>query len=100
MNKPGYKTTEFWFSLLTMVSGVLVATGYIAPEDGQRINELMQTQGLDVILRIIGGTLMAVLSVYSYNASRATVKQINETTVVNKEVETVSPSKDLPVYPR
>jgi len=32
--KPGYKTTEFWLSLLAIVLGVLLASGYIGDETG------------------------------------------------------------------
>jgi len=30
--KPGYKTTEFWLSLVAMALGAVMASGVIAPE--------------------------------------------------------------------
>jgi len=32
--KPGYKTTEFWLSLLALILGVLIASGYIGESTG------------------------------------------------------------------
>jgi len=60
--KPGYKTTEFWLSLLATLLGFLLASGVMdtVPEESW-------------IARLIGG-LVAVLATLGYSASRAKVK--------------------------
>ena len=60
--KPGYKTTEFWLSLLATLLGFLLASG------------VMDTVPADSwIAKLIGG-LVAVLATLGYSASRAKVK--------------------------
>ena len=60
--KPGYKTTEFWLSLLATLLGFLLASGVmdVVPEESW-------------IAKLIGG-LVAVLATLGYSASRAKVK--------------------------
>jgi len=60
--KPGYKTTEFWLSLLATLLGFLLASGVMdaVPEESW-------------IAKLIGG-LVAVLATLGYSASRAKVK--------------------------
>mgnify|MGYP006295731821 CR=1 FL=1 len=60
--KPGYKTTEFWLSLLATLLGFLLASGVMdaVPQESW-------------IARIVGG-LVAVLASLGYSASRAKVK--------------------------
>jgi hypothetical protein len=60
--KPGYKTTEFWLSLLATLLGFLLASGVMdtVPADGW-------------IAKLIGG-VVAVLATLGYSASRAKVK--------------------------
>jgi hypothetical protein len=60
--KPGYKTTEFWLSLLATLLGFLLASGVMdaAPEESW-------------IAKLIGG-VVAVLATLGYSASRAKVK--------------------------
>lgn len=57
--KPGYKTTEFWLSLLALVLGAVAAAG-VLPDGG------LATQ-------VIGG-ILAILSQLGYTASRAKLK--------------------------
>lgn len=57
--KPGYKTTEFWLSLLALILGAVGAAG-ILPEGG-------------IATQIIGGVL-AILSQLGYTAARAKTK--------------------------
>ncbi len=60
--KPGYKTTEFWLSLLATLLGFLLASG------------VMDTVPADSwIAKLIGG-VVAVLATLGYSASRAKVK--------------------------
>jgi hypothetical protein len=60
--KPGYKTTEFWLSLVATLVGFLMASGALdsVPEDAW-------------ITRIVGGVVACVASL-GYDASRAKVK--------------------------
>ena len=60
--KPGYKTTEFWLSLLATLLGFLLASG-----------AMDQVAADSWIARIVGG-LVAVLASLGYTASRAKVK--------------------------
>ena len=64
--KPGYKTTEFWLSLLATLLGFLLASGAM---------DVVSEESW--IARIVGG-LVAVLASLGYSASRAKVK--SETT--------------------
>jgi hypothetical protein len=60
--KPGYKTTEFWLSLLATLLGFLLASG------------AMDTVAEESwIAKLIGG-VVTVLASLGYSASRAKVK--------------------------
>lgn len=61
--KPGYKTTEFWLSLVATLIGFLMASGVMdqVPEDS-------------LWSKIVGG-IVAALAALGYNASRSKVKQ-------------------------
>ena len=60
--KPGYKTTEFWLSLLATLLGFLMASG------------VMDSVTADSWIAKIAGGLVAVLATLGYSASRAKVK--------------------------
>ena len=64
--KPGWKTTEFWLTLVTAFSGLAVLFGYVTPEEGSAI-----TGG---IMQVIGG-VVSVATVFGYTLSRGKVKQ-------------------------
>lgn len=59
--KPGYKTTEFWFTLVLQVIGVLVMLNVFTPE---------QQQTLEVLV----GAVVAVLAAFGYSLSRGLAK--------------------------
>lgn len=59
MNKPGYKTTEFWMSTIAVICGIIMSSG--AVHDGSMPE------------RIIGG-VMATLAALGYTAARAKTK--------------------------
>jgi len=61
MDKPGFKTSEFWLSLLVMVLGTLMASGVLS--DG------------GMVAKIIGG-VMNMLGVLGYTYARAKVKTV------------------------
>lgn len=57
--KPGYKTTEFWLTLATMVVGTLLASGVVA-------------EGSDAA-KWVGGAI-AILAKLGYDATRTKLK--------------------------
>ena len=60
--KPGYKTTEFWLSLLATLLGFLLASG---------VMDVVPAESW--IAKLVGGAV-AVLATLGYSASRAKVK--------------------------
>jgi hypothetical protein len=56
---PGYKTTEFWLSLIAVIAGFIAASGAL-PQGG-------------LAAQIVGG-VVSVLGLLGYTASRAQVK--------------------------
>ena len=58
--KPGWKTTEFWFSAITAIAGLIMSSGIVS--DGSQTAQ------------IIGGVL-AVLTTLGYTAARSQVKK-------------------------
>lgn len=58
--KDGYKTTEFWLSLVAMLVGALIASGVLA-EGGMPLQ--------------VAGMVAAALSAMGYSSSRAKAKQ-------------------------
>ena len=63
--KPGYKTTEFWVSVITGVTGLLVVTGTLNLEQSTAIGEAAQS---------ISGAVIAVASAFGYAISRGLAK--------------------------
>jgi len=64
--KPGWKTTEFWTSVVTAVSGLAVLFGIITPRESSNL--------LAGINQAIGGILM-VVPIVAYAFSRGKAKQ-------------------------
>lgn len=58
--KPGYKTTEFWLSLLAILLGAAMASGAV-PEGG-------------LVAQIVGGAL-SLLGSLGYTSSRTSLKK-------------------------
>jgi len=58
--KPGYKTTEFWLSLLAVLLGAAMASGLV-PEGG-------------TVSQVIGGAL-SLLGGLGYTSSRTALKK-------------------------
>ncbi|MDQ6919096.1 MAG: hypothetical protein M3Z98_07025 [Candidatus Dormibacteraeota bacterium] len=63
----GYKTTEFWVTVLTAVVGLLVTLGYIDPAQAHGA-------GLAAAIQVVGGILGMAVPVAVYAISRALVK--------------------------
>lgn len=59
-SKPGYKTTEFWLTLLATLTGLLLASGIIG--DG-------------TVAAQIAGVVASTLTAMGYNAGRASIKR-------------------------
>ena len=66
MEKSGYKTTEFWYSILASVMGILVTTGVFGADQAGQIS--------DAIVKC-SGALLTAISAGSYAYSRAVTKK-------------------------
>jgi len=62
-SRAGYKTTEFWLSLLTTLMGFIMVSGVLDSVDSE-----------SWIVKVIGG-IIAGLASLGYTASRAKVKR-------------------------
>ena len=69
--KPGWKTTEFWLSLIATLIGALLASGALNPTD--------PTQGK--ILQIVG-LISTLLASMGYTAARTSAKNAQARTPV------------------
>lgn len=58
--RPGYKTTEFWLTVVAQAVGLVLASGVVVPGGG--------------LEKIIGGAIM-VLGLLGYQVTRAQVKK-------------------------
>ncbi len=63
--KPGYKTTEFWLSLIGALTGIAVLLGFVTPEESTQLNT--------TITAAVGG-VMSVISIVGYAITRAKTK--------------------------
>jgi len=64
--KPGYKTTEFWISVLTAGVGVVAAAGGFTPDQVTAVGDLITTGG---------GLIAAALAAFGYAISRGLAKK-------------------------
>lgn len=63
--KPGYKTTEFWVSIATAITGILITLGVIGQEEANIL-----VKGIE---QIVGG-ILTVVPVAAYAISRGRAK--------------------------
>lgn len=63
--KPGWKTTEFWTSVATSLTGLATTLGYLTPEQATPLVQAV-TQ--------IAGAIIMVFSVVGYSISRGLAK--------------------------
>lgn len=63
--KPGYRTSEFWLSLLAMLLGALMASGAVCTAHDTPLAQIL-CRGAGVVL--------SLLSTLGYTASRSAVK--------------------------
>jgi hypothetical protein len=61
--KPGYKTTEFWLTLIATAAGFVLASG------------MMETVPEDAVAPRILGIVVSVLATLGYTITRASVKK-------------------------
>lgn len=72
MQKPGWKTTEFWAVVVLAVLSVAVAAGVITPEQSEQIsNAVVQT--IDAVANLVS-VLAPLAGVIMYIWSRTMVK--------------------------
>ena len=64
--KPGWKTTEFWKSIITAITGIALTMGWLRPEEATQL-----TQGL---MMIVGG-IITVAPIVAYIISRGIAKK-------------------------
>lgn len=62
---PGYKTSEFWITVVVAILGWVMASGYICTDHDNTVQA--------IACKVIGG-LLAIASVTGYNAARAKIK--------------------------
>ena len=98
--KPGYKTSEFWFTLVSFIFSGFYLVGLIS--DNSHKEDLIRdvSHGVESII-LIGGQL-AIL--YKYINSRKTIKQswfsAMSSAVESKPTEEVIILKESPVKPK
>ena len=64
--KPGYKTTEFWVTVMLQIIGLTAALGYITPEQAEVLSDANVQ---------LGGIVMMVAGAFGYNLSRGIAKR-------------------------
>ena len=87
--KPGYKTTEFWLSLVATVVGFVLASGALSPDDPT------QAQILQVL-----GLVASILASLGYTAARTSAKnrtvEASAALAIAKATDAVPPSPSEP----
>jgi len=64
--KEGYKTTEFWVTIITLLIGIAATTGVITGD---------QTNALSDAVVQLGGIIAMVGAAFGYNLSRGVAKR-------------------------
>lgn len=94
--KSGFKTSEFYVTVVSAISGLLIMLGYLSPQQADAF--------VQAVVAVIGG-VMVVASTIVYIVGRIKVKQqvvktstLTSSTPISDTIEGLS--NDLPVYPR
>jgi hypothetical protein len=83
MVKPGYKTSEFWFTLVSFIFSGLYLSGIIT-DNGQKEDLIQETsKGLEAII-LVSGQLIVL---YKYVKGRSDLKKTWWNTATPKERE-------------
>lgn len=85
----GFKSSEFYISLASSITGIAIMLGYITPEQGQHLDQ--QLKVFIDSLEVTFGALLAIVSMVAYIYSRLKLKQ---TTIENS-----TPSETMPNTP-
>jgi hypothetical protein len=72
MDKPGWKTTEFWIVVVAAVLSVAVAGGYVTPDQAVGIKDAV-AQTIDAVTDLVG-VLTPLVGLVTYVWSRTKVK--------------------------
>lgn len=74
--KSGFKTSEFYMTLATSITGILVMMGYLEPQQATELSE--------AIVSVIGGVMVVVsFSLYIYSRIKAKQNVAVPSTQVN-----------------
>lgn len=64
--KPGFKTTEFWISIVTIIIGALAAGGYITSSEASELSDALAP---------LAGAIVTGLAACGYAVSRGLSKK-------------------------
>lgn len=67
-NKPGYATTEFWVTLITVIAGFVVSQGWLSAEQVEQTSEYAERA------HEIVGIIAAGLASAAYSVGRSMAK--------------------------
>lgn len=67
--KPGYKTTEFWVTIVAKVIALLAALGVFTPEQVSAV-----TRAITQLVGVVG----VVVAAFGYSVARGSVKKGNQ----------------------
>jgi ABC-type Mn2+/Zn2+ transport system ATPase subunit len=81
--KAGYKTSEFWFTLVSFIFSGLYLTGILKENEHKEELITVVSHAVESVILISG----QVFILYKYIKGRTEVKKIAETTKVNSESE-------------
>jgi len=70
--KSGFKSTEFWFRLVQIIIGAVMASGWATPDDIQGVNANLQFIS-DALLQL-SGMGIAGQGAHAYNKDRTGLK--------------------------
>lgn len=81
--KAGYKTSEFWFTLVSFIFSGLYLTGILKENEHKEELITVVSHAVESVILISG----QVFILYKYIKGRTEVKKIAETTKINSESE-------------
>lgn len=93
MIKPGYKTSEFWFTLVSFIFSGAFLLGVIS--DNSQKEDLIQetSKGLEALILIIGQLAVLFRYIKGRNEIKKIVSNNNHTTKIDSQPEKVQPVK-------
>jgi len=82
--KSGFKTSEFWMTLLTQIVGFLVLSGKLSPENGAVVTSVLDVMVKGIVDIIAGGYM--IYTAVEYIKGRMKLKR----TVVEKQASSIT----------